>query len=258
MIQGTASDVGKSFIAAAICRLFVKEGYTVAPFKSQNMTKNTIVLDSGGEIGKSQYYQAEAAQIRPTVQMNPILLKPQTGSIEVVLLGKVIETIVGRNYRDKFYAKGVQVIQEAITELASQYEVIVMEGAGSPVELNLKDRELVNMKVAELADVPVLLVTDIDRGGVFASVVGTLVLLSKRERARVKGIIINKFRGNVERFQEGISLLEEKAGVPVIGVVPHADQEESTANSFDDQAALIRKNIDWDKLKEIIFHWRDV
>lgn len=257
MIQGTASDVGKSYITAALCRLLAQEGYAVAPFKSQNVTNNTWELADGKEMSMSQYFQAKAAQVEPTVEMNPILLKAQTGKIEVVLLGKRVETIHGGNYRDQFYTTGITIIQRSIAQLAKQYDVIVMEGAGSPVELNLKDRELVNMKVAELADVPVLLVADIHRGGIFASVVGTLALLPRDERNRVKGVIINKFRGDVQMFREGVRLLEKKAGVPVLGVIPFEERGDNIQPAFNDQAQHVQKHLDWEKVKQIIFRWGD-
>lgn len=222
MIQGTASDVGKSMIATALCRLFANEGIKVAPFKSQNMSNNSYVTHDGFEIGRAQGIQAEAAKTEADVRMNPILLKPRSEQVsEVVLLGKAVKTLSGRGYRDTFYETGLEVIQTALEQLAQDYEVIVMEGAGSPVEMNLKDRELVNMKVADLADVPVFLVADIDRGGVFASIVGTLALFTEAERKRVKGLLINKFRGDRSLFADGVKWIEEKTGIPVLGVLPY-------------------------------------
>ena len=222
MIQGTASDVGKSMIATALCRLFANEGVKVAPFKSQNMSNNSYVTHDGFEIGRAQGIQAEAAKTEADVRMNPILLKPRSDQIsEVVLLGKAVKTLSGRGYRETFYETGLEVIKTALDDLAQEYEVIVMEGAGSPVEMNLKDRELVNMKVADLADIPVFLVADIDRGGVFASIVGTLALFTEEERKRVKGILINKFRGDRGLFADGVKWLEEKTGLPVLGVLPY-------------------------------------
>jgi adenosylcobyric acid synthase len=221
MIQGTASDVGKSLVVTALCRLFALEGKKAAPFKSQNMSNNSYVTLDGKEIGRAQGIQAEAARTEATVWMNPILLKPRSDQhSEVVYLGKALETLSGRAYRDGFYDRGIEVIKESLQHLQEEHDYIVIEGAGSPVEINLRDRELVNMKVAELADVPVFLVADIDRGGVFASIVGTLELLDESERNRVKGIIINKFRGDPTLFEAGINWLEEKTGVPVLGVLP--------------------------------------
>jgi adenosylcobyric acid synthase len=224
MIQGTASDVGKSLITTAICRLLANEGVKVTPFKSQNMSNNSYVTMDGKEIGRAQGIQAEAAKTDASIWMNPILLKPRSDlQSEVVLLGKAICTLSGKSYRDTYYEKGLATIMNSLSRLSESYEVIVMEGAGSPVEINLKDKELVNMKIAELAGVPVVLVADIDRGGVFASIVGTLELLTPPERNRVKGIIINKFRGDQSLFEEGVRWIEEKTGVPVLGVIPYMD-----------------------------------
>lgn len=224
MIQGTASDVGKSLICTALCTILHQRGYKVTPFKSQNMSNNSYVTKDGKEIGRAQGIQAEAANIEASVEMNPILLKPQSDEkAEVVLLGKRYQSLGGREYRDTFYEKGLEVIQSSLAKLSEQFEAVVIEGAGSPVEINLNDRELVNMKVAEIADVPVILVADIDRGGVFASIIGTLTLLSETERKRVKGIIINKFRGDQSLFESGRKWLEEKTGIPVLGVIPYVE-----------------------------------
>jgi len=239
MIQGTASDVGKSLIATALCRLFANEGMKVAPFKSQNMSNNSYVTNDGLEIGRAQGIQAEASKIEATVLMNPILLKPRSDQeSEIVLLGASVKTLSGRGYRESFYDRGLDVIQQALHQLTNEYELLILEGAGSPVEMNLKDRELVNMKIAELADVPVFLVADIDRGGIFASIVGTLELLTDEERKRVKGILINKFRGDINLFTDGVKWLEEKTGIPVLGVLPYVnnhmiDREDSLSiNEF--------------------------
>ncbi|WP_079508839.1 cobyric acid synthase [Mesobacillus jeotgali] len=221
MVLGTASDVGKSLIATAICRAYANEGVRVAPFKSQNMSNNSYVTSDGKEIGRAQGIQAEAARTEATVWMNPILLKPRSDqNAEVVLFGKAVNTLSGKAYRDIFYEKGLKAISSAFENLEDEYEMIVMEGAGSPVEINLKDRELVNMKVAEIADVPAVLVADIDRGGVFASIIGTLELMTPEEKLRVKGLIINKFRGDLSLFEEGIKWLESRTGIPVLGVLP--------------------------------------
>lgn len=224
MIQGTSSDVGKSLIVTALCRMFANDGVNVVPFKSQNMSNNSYVTKDGKEIGRAQGIQAEAAKMEATVWMNPILLKPRSNQdSEVVYLGKSLKTLSGRGYRDSFYEEGLNVIKKSLEKLSSEYNLVVIEGAGSPVEINLKDRELVNMKVAELADVPVVLVADIDRGGVFASIVGTLELLEPEERQRVAGVIINKFRGDISLFADGIHWLEKKTGIPVLGVLPYVE-----------------------------------
>lgn len=224
MIQGTASDVGKSLVVTGLCRLIANEGYAVAPFKSQNMSNNSYVTIDGKEIGRAQGIQAEAARTEASVWMNPILLKPRSDQhAEVIRFGTSYSTFSGNDYRNSFYEMGLKSIELALRHLQEAYDVIVMEGAGSPVEVNLKDRELVNMKVAEMADVPVILVADIDRGGVFASIIGTLELLDESEKKRVKGLIINKFRGDPDLFKDGITWLEERTGIPVVGVLPYVE-----------------------------------
>ncbi|WP_088102270.1 cobyric acid synthase [Halalkalibacter urbisdiaboli] len=222
MIQGTSSDVGKSVICTALCRIFSRRKLRVAPFKSQNMSNNSYVTLDGSEIGRAQGIQAEAAEVEASVYMNPILLKPRSDrDSEIVRFGKVYQTLSGRAYREQFYEKGLETIQIALAKLEEEFDYVVIEGAGSPVEMNLNDRELVNMKVAELADVPVVLVTDIDRGGVFASIAGTLQLLNDAERSRVVGVIINKFRGDPTLFESGRTWIEEHLGIPVLAVLPH-------------------------------------
>lgn len=222
MLQGTSSNVGKSVLGVAMCRIFYQDGYHTAPFKAQNMALNSTVTLDGGEIGRAQGAQAEAAGILPTVDMNPILLKPsQDMHAEVIVRGKPLSNMSAKDYRNKYLPTAEGVVLESLNKLKDEYEVLVIEGAGSPAEVNLKDRDIVNMKTADLADAPVLLIADIDRGGIFASLIGTLDLLEPHEQERVKGFIINKFRGDIDLFKSGIDFLEEKTGKKVFGVIPY-------------------------------------
>ncbi|MBA4603686.1 cobyric acid synthase [Thermoactinomyces mirandus] len=224
MLQGTASDVGKSVVSTAFCRYFLEEGFRVAPFKSQNMALNSYVTLDGGEIGRSQAVQAEAAGIEPTVDMNPVLLKPKGEMVsEVIVHGRHFADVDARSYRGPLLDQVLAPIRESLERLSRKYEILVIEGAGSPAEINLKNRDVVNMRIARMANAPVLLVADIERGGVFASIVGTLELLEPEERARVKGVIINKFRGSKEVLDPGIEWVEKKTGIPVLGVLPHVE-----------------------------------
>ncbi len=221
MLQGTASDVGKSVLVAALCRIFAQDGLKVAPFKAQNMALNSGITAAGDEMGRAQIFQAEAAGIEPDVRMNPVLLKPTSDrKAQVILMGKVMTDMDAVTYHD-FKPRLQGQIHEVFDDLASEHDVIVLEGAGSPAEINLRDRDIVNMGMAELIDAPVILVADIDRGGVFASIYGTLALLHEHERARVKGVIINKFRGDVALLKPGLTQIEALTGVPVLGVMPY-------------------------------------
>jgi adenosylcobyric acid synthase len=236
MVQGTASSVGKSIITAALCRIFLQDGYTVAPFKSQNMALNSFVTSEGLEIGRAQVVQAEACRIEPSVQMNPILIKPTTDRrAQVIIKGKVFKNMNADEYL-KIKPDIKSIVLEAYNSLSRKYNIIVLEGAGSPAEINLRENDLVNMGMAEMADAPVILVADIDKGGVFASIVGTIVLLSQEEKARVKGIVINKFRGDIELLKPGIVTLENIVQVPVIGVIPYMkinlEDEDSVTERF--------------------------
>lgn len=221
MIQGTMSNAGKSLIAAGLCRIFKQDGYRVAPFKSQNMALNSYITKEGLEMGRAQVMQAEAAGIEPSVHMNPILLKPtnDVGS-QVIVNGEVLGNMSARDYFT-YKKKLIPDICKAFQELEKQADIIVIEGAGSPAEINLKKDDIVNMGMAKLVDAPVLLVGDIDRGGVFAQLLGTLMLLEEEEKERVKGLIINKFRGDKTILDPGIEMLEERGNVKVTGVVPY-------------------------------------
>ncbi|MGM9626536.1 MAG: cobyric acid synthase [Faecousia sp.] len=236
MIQGTMSNAGKSLLAAGLCRILRQDGYRVAPFKSQNMALNSFITKDGGEMGRAQVVQAEAAGIAPDVRMNPILLKPTTdvGS-QVIVAGQVQGNMGAMAYyrRKREY---IPAILEAYNSLASEYDIVVIEGAGSPAEINLKQDDIVNMGLAKLVDAPVLLVGDIDRGGVFAQLYGTVALLEEDERARIKGTVVNKFRGDRSILEPGIQILERLCGVPVAGVIPYThvdiDDEDSLTERF--------------------------
>lgn len=220
MIQGTASNAGKSFLTAGLCRVFMQDGYRAAPFKSQNMALNSYITKDGLEMGRAQVMQAEAAGIEPRVEMNPILLKPtsHTGS-QVIVNGEVLGNMSATDYF-AYKKQLVPKVEAAFEKLSEDFDIIVIEGAGSPAEINLRDCDIVNMGMAKIAKAPVLLAGDIDRGGVFASLYGTVKLLEEEEQQRIKGFIINKFRGDVEILRPGLDMIEEKTGIPVVGVVP--------------------------------------
>lgn len=221
MIQGTGSYVGKSIVVAALCRIFKQDGFRVAPFKAQNMALNSFVTREGGEMGRAQVTQAEASGIEPTVDMNPILLKP-SGDVkaQVIVRGKPIGNMSGKEYY-RHKPMLIKAIKESFDRLKNDYEIIVIEGAGSPAEINLRKNDVVNMRMAKMADCPVVLVGDINLGGVFAWLTGTLTLLTPGERKRVKGVIINKFRGDIGILKPGLDLLEKRIKRPVLGVIPY-------------------------------------
>ncbi|MBQ4166833.1 MAG: cobyric acid synthase [Clostridia bacterium] len=236
MIQGTMSNAGKSLLCAGLCRIFKQDGFKVAPFKSQNMALNSFITKDGFEMGRAQVVQAEAAGKEPDVRMNPILLKPTTdvGS-QVIVNGRPIGNMRAMEYYRR-KREFVPAVMEAYSSLAAENDIIVIEGAGSPAEINLKQEDIVNMGLAKLVDAPVLLVGDIDRGGVFAQLYGTVALLDPDERARVKGTVVNKFRGDKKILEPGLEILERLCGVPVAGVVPYLhvdiDDEDSLSERF--------------------------
>jgi len=276
MFQGTASDVGKTLITLAICRIYNQQGFKTAPFKSQNMVADSFITGEGHEIAIAQALQAEAASSRPDVSMNPILMKPQgDNNSEIFIEGRSVGLMTAEEYYSK-KDKLLKAINKSLNNLKENFQLIVLEGGGSPAEVNLKDQDLVNMKAAEIADAPVILIADIERGGVFGSIIGTLELLETSERERVKGIIINKFRGNPERFIEGKQHIEDLTGLPVLGVMPYLDHlaipdEDSCGQqrekldykdislnerlkNYDILATEFKKNIDMEKLEMIIFN----
>lgn len=220
-VFGTGSDVGKSWLVTGICRLFADAGVRVAPYKAQNMSNNAGVTPEGGEMGRAQIVQAEACRLAPHVDMNPLLLKPNTDvGAQVVLLGKVLGTMQARDYFSGGMDQRRGAVLAALDRLRDRFELVVAEGAGSCAEINLRDRDLVNFPVAHHADGPVLLCADIHRGGVFAQVVGTLDILPPADRDRIKGVIINRFRGDLSLFDDGVAWLERRTGLPILGVVP--------------------------------------
>ena len=271
MFQGTSSSAGKSTLTAALCRILKDENINVAPFKSQNMSRNAVYIDDDIKISTSQVVQAEAAKIKPISEINPILLIPNsdTGST-VVINGKDAFQTNAKSYHDK-KSQLRHIVESAYDKLSSLYDVIVIEGAGSPAEINLRENDFVNMGLAEMVDAPVIIVGDIDRGGVFASIYGTIMLLSESEKARIKGFIINKFRGDIEILNPGIEMIEKLVDRPCLGVLPffNLDIEEEDSiidgkegrriaddslrdKEYDKLAEIVKANIDIEKIKDII------
>src|SRR5450830_50390 len=243
MIQGTTSDAGKSTLVAGICRVLYRRGIKVAPFKPQNMALNSAVTIDGGEIGRAQAVQAQACGLAPRTDMNPVLLKPNSDTgCQVIIHGKVVCNLEATGYHD-YKPTAMRAVLDSYQRLASQYEYIVVEGAGSPAEINLREGDIANMGFAEAVDCPVVLIADIDRGGVFAHIVGTLALLSASERKRVIGFVINRFRGDIAWLQSGLDWLEKETGKPVLGVLPylhnlHIEAEDAVSKS----AAAVSEN----------------
>ncbi|MCL2816015.1 MAG: cobyric acid synthase [Oscillospiraceae bacterium] len=270
MIQGTSSGVGKTIITMALCRILKQDGYNAAPFKSQNITSNTAFVNDGGEIAVSQLLQARAAKTEPNTDMNPVILKmsSEKNGTQVILNGKPYGKINAYNFKE-IKRDLIPEITKAYDNLSKRYDIIVLEGAGSPVELNLNknDDDIVNMGIAKRVKSPVLLVSDIDRGGVFASLYGTVNLLDKSERKYVKATVVNRFRGDISYFKDGVDILENITGVPVAGVVPYfkfdIPEEDSlytndisSNGDFDAQFDLIadhaRKSLDMELIYRII------
>jgi adenosylcobyric acid synthase len=248
MVQGTASSVGKSALVAGLCRMYARRGVRVAPFKAQNMSNNAAVCPTGGEIGRAQYAQALAAGIQPTVDMNPILLKPQGGASQVIVHGKLHSTRAASDYFSRATHDLWPAVTASLDRLRDEYELVIIEGAGSPAEINLRDRELVNMRVARHAQASVFLVADIDKGGAFAALLGTWQWLEPAERALVRGFILNKFRGDASLLAPAPALLEARTGIPVVGVVPFLDD---LGLAEEDAASLTSATGSSDSLVEI-------
>ena len=234
MVVGTTSHAGKSFLTTALCRIMARKGWRVAPFKGQNMALNAYVTSTGGEIGHAQAVQAWASGVIPRVEMNPILLKPQGNmTSQIIIKGKSAGTVKATEYYEKYFELGWEVIQESLYRLSLEFDLVICEGAGSPAEINLKHRDLTNMRVAKHLKAPTILVVDIERGGAFAHVVGTLELLEPAERELIKGVVINKFRGQKELLDSGIEWLEQRTQVPVLGVIPWSEQMFPSEDSLD-------------------------
>ena len=268
MIQGTSSNSGKSFIVTGLCRLFADMGLNVCPFKSQNMSSNSFILPDGLEISHAQALQAQAARQTPQVFMNPIMLKPQHNTSSQIILNGKLYAPTTANYRNFTQTIGIQTVRVSLSLIAQNFDAVIIEGAGSPAEINLNAWEIVNMRIAREADVPVILVADVDRGGALASVVGTLELLGN-DRPRVRGIIYNMFRGDIELFRDAVEWTEKYTGVSVLGVLPFMEDvylppEDSLSfpnegasgvgEAFGKIAASLRNNLDVDEIIRLALH----
>lgn len=249
MIVGTSSGAGKSLFTSALCRIFYKDGYRVSPFKAQNMALNSYITKDGKEMGRAQVVQAEAAEIEANVHMNPILLKPSTmNKIQVIIQGKSIGNMSGDEY-NQYKKNFIPILEESYKKIKSEVDIIVIEGAGSPAEINIKQEDISNFGMAKIANAPVLLVADIDRGGVFASIYGTIMLLSEENRKRIKGIIINKFRGNVEILKPGFEIIKNLTGVETLGVIPYSDIDIEDEDSLSEKYKSFKLNSQSNKIK---------
>lgn len=245
MIMGTSSGAGKSTFATALCRIFYKDGFKVSPFKSQNMALNAFLTKDGKEMGVGQAMQAEAAGIEPDVKMNPILLKPtKDKKIQIFINGEEQKIMAGTEYH-KYKYNFIPVLKEIYEDIKEKNDIVVIEGAGSPAEINIEQEDISNFGMAKIANSPVILVADIDRGGVFASIYGTIMLLSEENRKRIKGIVINKFRGNKEVLKAGFEIIENLTGVPTLGVIPYEYIDLEDEDSISERS----KNINLEKNK---------
>lgn len=249
MIVGTSSGAGKSLFVTALCRIFYKDKYKVSPFKSQNMALNSYITKDGKEMGRAQVVQAEASGLEPDVNMNPILLKPSTmNKIQIIVCGKSIGNMSGVEYNQ--YKKNlIPVLKETYSKIENENDIVVIEGAGSPAEINIKEEDISNFAMARIADAPVILVADIDRGGVFASIYGTIMLLKEEDRRRIKGIVINKFRGNKEVLKSGFEIIENLTGVKTLGVIPYANIDIEDEDSLTEKYKSFKLNKNSNKIK---------
>ena len=249
MIVGTSSGAGKSLFVTALCRIFYKDKYKVSPFKSQNMALNSYITKDGKEMGRAQVVQAEASGLEPDVNMNPILLKPSTmNKIQIIVCGKSIGNMSGAEYNQ--YKKNlIPILKETYSKIENENDIVVIEGAGSPAEINIKEEDISNFAMARIANAPVILVADIDRGGVFASIYGTIMLLNEEDRKRIKGIVINKFRGNKEVLKSGFDIIENLTGVKTLGVIPYTDIDIEDEDSLSEKYKSFKLNKNSNKIK---------